>query len=49
MESLGNSRLWEIVENALDNLQLALRQAQGPSDFKPSVVAEHGSTPQLAV
>ena len=39
-EPLGNSSLRKIVKNALDNLQLALRKAQGAGIFKPSIFAE---------
>ena len=46
-ESPGNSRLGEIVKNTLDDLQLALRDAQGAGNFKPGVVGKQCGSPQL--
>jgi hypothetical protein len=48
-ESTGNLRLREIVKDALDDLQLALRQGLSAANLKPGMIAEQGSSPQLAV
>lgn len=40
LESFGNVRLVLIVENALDNLQLALGDAQGAANLMPGMVGE---------
>jgi len=40
LESLGNVRLVLIVENALDNLQLALRDSKAAGNLKPGMPAE---------
>ena len=40
LESFGNLRLVMIVENALDNLQLALCDTQGAPNLKPSMIGK---------
>jgi len=39
-EAFSNIRLVLIVKDGLDDLQFALRDAQGATNLKPSVVAE---------
>lgn len=39
-EPLGNARLRKVVKNALNNLQLALRQPEGVGNLKPSMIGE---------
>ena len=40
LETHGNAPLLETVKDALDNLQLTLREAQSFGNFKPSLLAE---------
>jgi hypothetical protein len=40
LECFGNLRLRVVVEDAFDDLQLTLRDVEGGSDLKPSVVGE---------
>lgn len=47
-ESCGNPLLWKIVKHALDDLQFALRHAQGTGNLKPSIIGEQCGSPQLA-
>ena len=47
-ESLGDPGFRQIIKDALNHLQLTLRQTQLGTDLKPSMVAEECGSAQLA-